>query len=54
MKCINCIYFPCIRLECEPNSNCDYYKSIVTAEKESIDNRAFIDLTNISYNPKKY
>lgn len=54
MKCINCIYFPCIRLECEKDSHCDYYKSVVRAEIESIDNRAFIDPTNIKYNPKKY
>lgn len=54
MKCINCIYFPCIRLECEPESNCDYYKSIVAAEIESIDSRVFIDSTKIVYKPKKY
>lgn len=54
MKCINCIYFPCMRMECEKDSNCDYYKSIVEAEIKGIDNRAFIDPMNIKYNPKKY
>lgn len=54
MKCINCVYFPCMRIECYPDSNCDYYKSIVTAEKESIDNRVYIDPINIVYKPKKY
>ena len=54
MKCINCVHFPCMRIEYDPDSNCDYYKSIVTAEKESIDNRVYIDQINIVYKPKKY
>lgn len=54
MKCINCVYFPCMRIECEPDSNCDYYKSLVTAEKDSIDNRAWKEPINIIYKPKKY
>lgn len=54
MKCINCIYFPCIRLECDPDSNCDYYKSIVTAEIESIDSRVFIDPIKIKYKRKEH
>lgn len=41
MKCINCIYYPCIRLECNPKSCCDYFKSIVEEELRSIDNRAY-------------
>lgn len=40
MKCINCIYFPCIRFECDTNSCCDYYKSVVEEELNRIDSRA--------------
>lgn len=32
MKCINCIYYPCMRLECEENSNCEYFRSIIETE----------------------
>lgn len=40
MKCINCIYYPCLRIECGPKSNCDYFKSFVEEELTNIDNRA--------------
>lgn len=29
MKCFNCIYYPCGRIECEAHSNCEFYKSII-------------------------